>query len=247
MSNLYRLSQIDKTKKIQLKPIDLPEEPVEETEDETEVDYDALAQEKVQEAEQKLEDAQQQADQMIQDARAQIEQEREQFEAEKQKALNQAHEQGYQDGFQQGEGQFNDLINQATQAVERAQSDYHNKVQAAEETILSIAVKSAEKILHQQLHEDESRFLPVVQESIEDVSDQPEIKVYVHVNQYQLLLDRKQTLQQLLNQYTTLSIYPKKTMDEYGCVIETEQGQIDTSIDTRLNELKRTLIEDIEG
>ncbi|MDQ0159095.1 flagellar assembly protein FliH [Alkalibacillus salilacus] len=248
MSNLYRFSKSDEHKTIQLKPIQVQEEP--EIHNDHEVDTESIINEKLEEAENKLAEAKQQAEQIINDAQSQINQEREQFEQEKETAYKQAHEQGYQEGFQkgeeQGEAQYNELIEKANSVLEKANLDYHEQVKSAEDSILLIAMKAAEKIVRQYLQEDESRLMPIIQEAIEEVSDQPEIKVYVHATQYQMVLDHKESLQEMLNNYSTLSIYPKKSIEEFGCVIETEQGQIDISIDTQLNELKRTLLNEVE-
>ncbi|NIK10786.1 flagellar assembly protein FliH [Alkalibacillus almallahensis] len=249
MSNLYRSSKSNEHKTIQLKPVQVQQEP-EIHNDDHEVDTEAILNEKLAEAEKKLADAKQQAEQIINDAYSQVNQEREQFEQEKQTAYKQAHDQGYQEGFQkgekQGEAQYNELIDKTNSVIEKANLDYHEHIKSAEDTILLIAMKASEKIVHQHLQEDESRLMPIIQEAIEEVSDQPEIKVYVHVNQYQMVLDYKASLQAMLNNYSTLSIYPKKSIKDFGCVIETEQGQIDTSIDTQLNELKRTLLNEVE-
>ncbi|WP_411955447.1 flagellar assembly protein FliH [Alkalibacillus sp. S2W] len=248
MSNLYRSSKSDEHKTIQLKPIQVQQEP--EIHNDHEVDTEAILNEKLAEAEKKLADAKQQAEQIINDAHNQVNQEREQFEQEKETAYKQAHDQGYQEGFQKGEKlgetQYNELIDKANSVIEKTNLDYHEHIKSAEDTILLIAMKAAEKIVHQHLQENESRLMPIIQEAIEEVSDQPEIKVYVHVTQFQMVLDHKESLQAMLNNYSTLSIYPKKSIEEFGCVIETEQGQIDTSIDTQLNELKRTLLNEVE-
>ncbi|GAA0461241.1 flagellar assembly protein FliH [Alkalibacillus silvisoli] len=244
MSNLYRSSKIVKPKKIQVKPIDKPSNE-NQSNDLTHEELDQLAKEKVAQAEEQLNQAKQQANQLIEEANQRITEEREHFEKEKEQAYNDASKQGYEDGYKNGEisgkASYEQLVEQAQDMVTIAKQDYEEKVQSSEQTIIRIALNAAEKIVSKKLEEEPHIFIDLVTETLEEVFDQPEIKIYVHVKQYNELINHKEQLQSHLNHQTNLVIYPKKDLSEYDCIVETELGQIDTSIDTRLNQLKQVL------
>ena len=56
---------------------------------------------------------------------------------------------------------------------------------------------------------------------------------------YQYLLSQKEELITIFSHETNLFIYPNEDLPEDGCVIESESGRLDASIDTQLLEIKR--------
>ncbi|MDQ0350620.1 flagellar assembly protein FliH [Alkalibacillus filiformis] len=247
MSNLYQSTRVVKPKTIQVKPVGQSNEVhVEEKghEDQQE-DLHQKITDKLKPADEKLKEAENEANKLIEEAQLQIVKEKEQLEVEKQEVFEMASQKGYDEGYRSGqhtaEQNYAELIELAEQTLNRTKQDYQNQLQSAETEIISIALEAAEKIIQTKLNEEPEVFKHLVKSVIDEVSDQDEIKVYVHVSQYELLLEHKEDLLSLMNSEHTLSIYPKKELNKNDCIIETLNGQIDTSIDTKLSQLKKVL------
>ncbi len=180
----------------------------------------------------------------------QIEQEKVAFEEEKQKAFEQARTQGFETGVNEGRAkgyeEVNDSIQFAKSIVDQARIEYMQCVEKSEQTILTLSLKAAEKILREQLQESGSSFLSIVKQAIEEVKDYKEIKLYVHPNQYELLVENKGDLIPYFHE-GQMYIYPNENLTEFGCVIETDGIRIDASIDMQLQELKRKLLDLFSG
>lgn len=138
-----------------------------------------------------VERANQEADQI----RRQIEKEKRLFAEEKEKIYQQAHHEGYSKGIQLGQEkgyrEVEELIQFAKSIVDEAKIEYQNCVGKSEQTILTLSLKVAEKILCSSLNENEERFLPLVKKAIDEVKNYKEVQIYVNPSRYALLVKKK--------------------------------------------------------
>lgn len=190
------------------------------------------------------------ANEMIQQAHQQIKELKAVWEIEKEQLKEEALAEGYQAGFNKGEmaasEQYSFILNDAKQTVELAKAEYLNQIDQAEETILRLGIKVAEKIIRAHLDETKDDFIQVVKHAIKEVKDYADINIIVHPTMYELVLSQKEELTSLFNGEKTLYIYPNEELTETGCLVESSFGRIDASIDSQLNELKVKLLELIE-
>ncbi len=203
------------------------------------------ADEKLKYAESKLAEANEQADQALKQAQEQIQLEREQWEQEKQQLIEETTKNAYDEGHKQGKNdafrEYEELIEEARRIVETAQGDYYDKVEKSEETILNLGLKIAEKILGKKLEDDPSSFLSIVHSVIQEVKELEQLALYVHPDQYAIVIDQKSELDLIVDHHADLSIYPKNGLKPYQCYIESSFGRVDASIDSQLEEIRTKL------
>ncbi len=171
----------------------------------------------------------------------------EEIKEKKQVAIEQGFHEGFKKGEKAGEASYDQVIDQMNQLVRKTEISFKEKIVEAEEEILQIAIKSAEKIIHSNLTNDKELFVNVIKEAVEEVSDQPEISIYVHPHTYEMVSKHKQTLNEIVSEHATVSVYTKKDLKEYDCFIDSTFGRIDTGIDTRIEQLKDHLFQLIKG
>lgn len=205
-----------------------------------------------------LEEARLEAEQIILTARneqesikADLMQERLNWEQEKINLINEAKEDGYKAGWQEGESQgyaeYHSYIKEAQEVIKAAKSDYHSYLESSEKTILELAAKIASKIVATKIDDDQEYFLSLVKKAVKEVKNFSETQIHVHPNQYEVLLSKKEELLSVFTQDTNLVIYPDSDLSEGSCLIESPSGRIDAGIDTQLAEIKSALIESLEG
>jgi flagellar assembly protein FliH len=199
------------------------------------------------EAEQIREHAKVEADALY----AEIQQERDAWMQEKEMIANTAQKEGYhaglEEGKRQGYAEYHELIEEAQQIIAAAKKDNITYLEASEKTILNLAVKIAGKIVASKIDEEESSFLTFVKRAVKEAKEYHDIQVHVHPRYYQYLLSQKEELLTIFSHETNLFIFPNEDLPEDGCVIESESGRLDASIDTQLSEIKRKLIEMLES
>ncbi|QKS71439.1 flagellar assembly protein FliH [Paenalkalicoccus suaedae] len=176
---------------------------------------------------------------------AQLEQMATDAEEEGRKAAEEGFNQGFQEGMQAGLEQYKEAIDQAQGIVNLSKQDYQHKLEAAESHMLELALGITEKILGKQL-EDESAWLHLVKEALQEVREQEEVKLYVHPDWYERTLAQQEELREIVRQSRHLLIYPDEQLPHDGCLIDTPYGKLDASVDVQLLEIKRTLFEKLQ-
>lgn len=211
-----------------------------------------------QERERILAEAQSEADRIVQEAREYAAGVREQMELEKQsfqlelqamaeQAQNTGFMQGHEEGKQLGYNEAQALIEQAKETVSLSKYDYEKKVDSSERTILSLALKVAEKIIADTLTGDSELFLPLVKKALKEAREYREIQLHIHPSHYEFLLVQKEDLIRIFPKETELYIFPDSELTEQSCIIESANGRIDASVDQQLDEIKRKLYELLES
>ncbi|MCU9612105.1 flagellar assembly protein FliH [Caldibacillus lycopersici] len=172
---------------------------------------------------------------------------------EEQKKLwyEQATKEGYHEGFQKGKEkgylETSEKIQFANQIVQKAKQEYNVYLEKSEQTILSIALKVAEKVVNQTIAENKEAFLPIVKKAIKEAIEYKEIQIFIHPNFYTLLVNQQEELFAPYFQDKQIYIYPDEELTETSCIIESGGGRIDASVDSQFQELKTKLFELILG
>ncbi|WP_102271460.1 flagellar assembly protein FliH [Cytobacillus massiliigabonensis] len=229
-----------------LEPLNLKEEP-EFTPIDTEKQIRMMLNEAEKQAESIIVNAQFEADSL----REQLEEERQAFEMEKAEiaelARNSGFTQGIEEGRQSGYDEFHEVIQSAQAVVDSAKRDYRMHVDSSERTILELGLKVASKILGKTLQENEEEFLSIVRRALKEARDNKEVQLHVHPVHYDFLLANKEEIMALFPKDIDFYIYPDDDLFETSCLIESENGRIDASIDSQLEEIKQKLIDLLEG
>lgn len=211
-----------------------------------------------QERERILAEAQSEADKIVQEAQAfaarvreQMEQEQQSFQIELQARAEQAQNDGFMQGREEGKklgyNEAQAFIEQARETVALSKDDYKRKIEASEQTILSLSLKIAEKIIANTLTGDPEQFLPIVKKALKEAREYREIQLHVHPSHYEFLLVQKEDLIRIFPKETELYIFPDSELTDQSCIIESANGRIDASVDQQLDEIKRKLYELLEG
>lgn len=183
---------------------------------------------------------------------AEIQQAKSQWELEEkpmymEQAQKEGYQQGKEDGIQIGYSEMAELLTQAKDIVARSKLDYVKKIEEAEPVILELAIKAAEKIIGVELEENNEAFLSIVKRTIKQVRNHREVQLHVHPTQYPFILAQKEELNAIFPINTDFYIYPDEDLSENSCIVESENGRIDASVDSQLLELRTKLIELMEG
>ncbi|MCP3031193.1 flagellar assembly protein FliH [Halobacillus sp. A1] len=210
-------------------------------------DNDIKANELVDQAEEKVRKAEAQSTLLMKEAEEEIQRQKQDWEKQRTNLIKNAENEGFRKGFEQGnkEGydEYLNKISQANQLIELAKKDYLLTVGSSEETIMDIAMKSAEKIINCELKEHPSIFVEIVKRALEEVKSQTEIIVYVHPDDYPILHSQREELDSITEFNSTLSIYIKDSVERSGCIIESSFGQIIAGVDPQLQEIRQKLFQ----
>lgn len=238
-------------KKIQLKPISFPVIDVDEGETPEEKRINQLKNltDQIQQAEMQLQKTNEDTVALKLAVEQELQVAKEQWLTEKQQLIEEtkqvAFSEGFKDGQEQGLQSVAEQLTQADQIVETARTEFSKILEQNDATILQLSTKIASKIINYEISEN-SAFLELVKVAIQEVHDQPSIKVYTSADDYQLITDQHEQLLTLLDPEIVLTIHPLATLEKGDCIIKTPYSKLDVSVDQQLTKIKTRLFEVME-
>jgi type III secretion system HrpE/YscL family protein len=141
---------------------------------------------------------------------------------------------GYQDGYQEGLGQY-------TEQTTRALLDVQRKMSEIEPEFIKLVRACVEKILGQELKQHPDAVVGIVRNALQDARQQREIIVRVHPDDADQLKKNQGRLLEKLARANTIEIRPDNAVTRGGCIVVTELGTIDASLERQLQGLEAAL------
>lgn len=202
-------------------------------------------------AAERLQEAAETSEKMLSDAQQQIDvwwvERREEDKALLEQARNDGYQQGYDEGLKQAELHMQQQWEQRLQQASTILSDSYimkeQIVQEAEPFLVELSCAIAEKIIQKQLTIEPELVLDLISKSLSKRREQGVITLCVSPDQLAFVQAAREELNMAIDSQAELQILPDSTVKDSGCVIRSAYGSIDARIDTQLSEIKRELIQ----
>ncbi|GBG56302.1 flagellar assembly protein FliH [Sporomusaceae bacterium FL31] len=173
------------------------------------------------------------------------------IESLKEQAQEAGFQQGYREGYDQGkqtvteemQGILLAAVEKSERIIALSEQEARASILAAEKQFIEIALSIARKILAREVEENPMVILPIVKKALEKVSDQEQIVIKVHPDDYELVLQARRDLQMILGQEQALTIAHDHTVEIGSCVIESSNGTVDARVSTQFAALEKILQE----
>ena len=178
---------------------------------------------------------------------AQIEQEKEQAQLEidqmKAKAFEEANEQGYQEGYRKGLDSVQELQKQCEDERLQQEQEYQKKLEEMEPLMVDTLCDVYSHIFKVEAKEHKELVLKLLQDTLLKVDGTGSIIVHVAKEDYAYVQEQKGALlEEAGMQSGSVEIVSDAALARAQCMIETQGGVYDCSLDTELAELKRRLM-----
>ena len=105
----------------------------------------------------------------------------------------------------------------------------------------------ASRIIHHELELQEDLILNVVKDSLQDVSSEDRIQIYLHPDDVAFLERSKDDLAQSLKQYEKMELHSDVSIRRGGCVLKTRMGEVDARIDKKIERLFKQLTDTMKS
>jgi flagellar assembly protein FliH len=162
-----------------------------------------------------------------------------------------AFRQGYQRGHAEGKEEFLDQIKGQLDKLEtilqQAMSVRQAAMELAEEDLIKLSLLIAEKIVRKEIQLDSEVTKRVLTEAISYLGGAT--KIFVRVNRRDLptLEEGEDEIRRLFLEAKAITFIEDESIQPGGCIIETDLGRIDARLETRLDLMKKELLEVMEG
>ncbi len=151
------------------------------------------------------------------------------LEAQRAEALAEARQAGYQEG-----------LAQAAEVLVRARAEARQLRKTAEQRLVRLAVRIAERILDAQLRLEPEYVVSVARKTMEQVSWCRKLVFRVHPEDLAFLERHRQSLLAQAGE-ADVEFVADGEVCRGGCILETEVGRIDATLDSQLRAVEQAL------
>lgn len=151
----------------------------------------------------------------------------------------------YEAGRQDAEAALRDQLGQATsallQACEQLEGIRKQHLQRSSDDMLELALAVAQRIVgaHAASHSD--IILKSIQQALEAMVDSDQVRVYINPDDLQHVEENKPLLLARMDTLQHIELDPYEKVSPGGCVVESEVGRVDATIETQLAEMQSRL------
>lgn len=190
------------------------------------------------EAEAVLKKAREEADSMLSSAQAES-------EGIFATAREEGSKKGYADGFRQAQEELNAEYEQKQEELERQehlrQENYERQMQELEPKLLDVILTVVEKVFHIQFKDKKEILLYLVGNAIADIEGSKSFRIRVSGEQKEFLEHHREEILDRVGHDLSLEIVSDSSLIGNQCIIETETGIFDCSMDVQLKNLIKDL------
>lgn len=163
-------------------------------------------------------------------------------EALAQEAQQQGFQAGFSEGLQQAEQDSVEKRMEMTSLLEAAYEEKTKIIQQAEPFLLSLSIKIAEKIIHNELSQDNKQLLHIIQHALKQVEESEDVTMQVSAEDYPTIIPFLEELKTYIKADSELRLVPVANLTPGGCRIHTVSGSYDAMVDNQLDEIKSQLL-----
>ena len=186
-------------------------------------------------AREELASIQAEADSLIQSSQAEAEE-------IKQRAFEEAQREGYENGYNEGLSAVEQMKGELQDQAAELENEYQSMIASLEPQFVDIITDIYEHIFHVNLSEYKGLVSGILIDTINNTDGARNMVVHVAKDNYQEVVDMKdEILTETGMRSDNVEFIQDATLPLGGCVIETENGVYDCSVETELSELKRKL------
>ena len=188
------------------------------------------------EAERLIAEAHENAKQIEADSRAA-------FEAERKEAEERGRAAGRETGFTEGKAEVERLVQRTQTVLERAQDKRAEILDQTEQEIVNLVLLIARKVIKVISENQKNVIISNVVQALRKVKGRGNIIIRVNMADLKLSTEHLKDFISLVEGAKSVQIVEDSSVDEGGCIIETDFGEIDARIASQLAELETKILE----
>lgn len=166
-------------------------------------------------------------------------------ETEKRSITQKGYEEGFQAGLIDGKRETEDLAQQALEIKQELEEERDSLIQKMEQEIPEIVMQCVRKIIGQEIEANKEIIVSLVSMALKKVSSSS-VTVKVSESDFGIVEEKKNEILSENRGISECCIKMDKSLDNGDCIIETDCGDVDASINSQIGKLEE-IINEISG
>jgi len=161
-------------------------------------------------------------------------QEVEEFKENAKREMAEAHEKKEKEGFLEGQKKWSEQIANLQKKLIDLRQEF-------EKEMIPLILQCGKKILGKELSIDPTLVVGIVKNALKPISSHKFVTIFVNKEDEKILEENKPKLKEVLELAESIKIDSRPNIARAGCIIETESGIINATIDTLWESLETAL------
>ena len=176
-------------------------------------------------------------DRANEDARAIVERAKQEADMIRSDNARIGREEGYEEGRTQAETEFADLKRQVEEERLQMELDYNDRVNEIEPLLVDTILQVFEKVTHVLAEDKKDLVLNLVNDVLNKTEVSKEFLIRVSAEDYQFMQDNRDRINGVASEQVQIDIVEDHTFRKGQCMIESDSGIYDCSLDIQLDNL----------
>ncbi len=186
-----------------------------------------------------MENAKKEAAELIEDARDEVEQiEQEAYDKGFQAGIKKA----YEENREEGTRKLVPAIDAFEMSVKELTAARTLTYKNCEAELMELLNTLSKRIIHRELSRSNEFILDVIREALKELTQQEKITIRLNSADLEYAESFKPELFKELRNVKSLSFESDDSLERGGCVIETNFGEIDSTVDSKIIELEKSIL-----
>ena len=166
------------------------------------------------------------------------------YEKEKDEAYKKGFSDGEEIGIKEGKDTVKPLLenflNVSKKLIEEKDWIIHN----IEEELTYLCYFIAKKIIKKEVEKDEKLIIPIIKDSLRFISDETDIILKLNPEDYKTAQEYDKDLKIHMHDVKHFKIEADDKISRGGCLIETNSGEVDARLETKIEELSNLMLKE---
>lgn len=164
-------------------------------------------------------------------------------EAQKEEGYKSGFEKGQEDGFTSGRGETDRLVDRLHVLIEKTMDKRAEILSETEQQVVNLVLLMTRKVVKVISENQKNVVVTNVVQALRKVKGRGDVTIRVNLADLKLTSQHTKDFLSVVENVKNISIVEDSTVDQGGCVIETDFGEIDARISSQLNEIEQRILE----
>lgn len=148
---------------------------------------------------------------------------------------------GIQAGLEQAEAQLNETVQALAGALEDIDRVRGDILKESSQDMVELVMAIAEQVIQNEIAVKEDVILATLSQALHAAIESDEFHVKINPDDFAVVSEKKPSFLASINGLKNITFEPDPQIVRGGCLVESDLGQVDATLATRLNEIREHL------
>ena len=163
----------------------------------------------------------------------------------RQEGVEEGYSRGKQDGRQELQEELDQTVHTFSQAIERIDSLRRSILDSSKQDMVRLVRSVAQQVIHVEVQSRETVIIRAVEKAIQAAVQAEEYRVRVSPRDMAVVTENKPLFLSSISGLQSIVVESDEDISRGGCVVESDQGKVDATIETKLEKIQDQLFNEI--